>query len=206
MKVLRKISIPILIIMLMQLSMYPYILQLFFAFPEERIMAIAFFGIIIIYCFFIRKRQKGMPLELIILMLIQSLTWFLYYVMHDDTSYFTRIFFIVLTFLSLSMLLWKGHTIRYISSYCKLLTLQGVLGIVAFFLLLWGLIKPLISIETADGYGSINFLGILSINSFDELSNIQLNSTAASLNSLVTIYIPLFLFFSWLLTYCLSIG
>lgn len=160
MKLLKKIGVPSLIILLMQLSMYPYILQLFFAFPEERTMAIVFFVIILIYCLFIRKRQKEMPLELIILMIIQSLTWFVYYVMFDDTSYITRIFFIILTFLSLSMLLWKGHTIRYINSYCKFLTIQGVLGIIAFFLLLGGIIRPLISIETANGLGSINFFGI----------------------------------------------
>lgn len=160
MKFLKIIGYPCLIILLMQLSMYPYVLQKFFGFPDERIMSIAFFAIIAVYCMSSRHKDKGIPDDLIIIMVLQSVGWIFYYVMFNDTSYFTRIFFILLTFLSLSMLKWKAVVFKYIDIYCRFLTIQGVLGTVAFVLVFIGVLSPLISVMTDDGFGAIHFYGI----------------------------------------------
>lgn len=160
MNLLRRIGTPSLIILFMQLSMYPYVLQLFFGFPKENIMGIVFFAIIVLYSLFTKHQQNGMPSDLVFLMVLQCVGWFFYYLEFDDTSYITRIFFIALTFLSLSMLLWKDSFSHYLNIYCKFLTLQGVLGIVAFFLVFIGVLHPLISIATDNGYNSINFYGL----------------------------------------------
>ena len=156
----RNIGIPSLIILLMQLSMYPYVLYKFFGFPEERTMCFVFFGVISLYCIFIKHRHKGVPAELTAIMLIQSIAWVLYFVMFDDTSYFTRIFFIVLTFFSLLVLLWKDSFFRYLDVYCKFLTIQGLLGVMAFVLVYIGVLQPFVSLETKDGLGALHFYGI----------------------------------------------
>lgn len=160
MKLLKRIGVPSLIILLMLLSMYPYIFQLFFGFPQENVMGVVFFGIIFIYCLTIKHRQRGMPNELTAIMIIQCIAWFFYYAMFNDTSYFTRIFFIVLTFLSLSMLLWKDSLFKFLDVNNKFLVIQGVLGVIAFVLVFIGVLQPLISFAFNDGYGSINFYGL----------------------------------------------
>lgn len=160
MNIIKKIGLPSLLILLMQLSMYPYVFQLFFGFPKENIMGILFFALIFMYCIFIRRKKKGMSRGLIAVMVIQSVFWFFYFFLFNDTSYFTRIFFIALTFMALSMLLWKDHVSNFLNVYCKFLTIQGVLGVVAFVLVFIGVLQPLMSIETDNGYGSINFYGL----------------------------------------------
>ena len=165
MKLLKRIGVPSLIILLMLLSMYPYIFQLFFGFPQENVMGIVFFVIIALYCLRIKRRQRGMPNELIIIMTIQCIGWFFYFVLFDDTSYLTRIFFIALAFLSLSMLLWKDSFFKFLDINNRFLAIQGVLGIIAFVLVFVGLLQPLISIAIKDGYGSINFYGLTCSNS-----------------------------------------
>lgn len=162
---IKKIGVPNLLVLLMQLSMYPYVFQLFFGFPKENIMGIVFFTIIFLYCISIKHRKKGMPNELIIVMALQCFGWFFYFLMFDDTSYFTRLFFIVLTFLSLSMLLWKDSFFSYLNVYCKFLTIQGLFGVIAFVLVFIEVLKPLISLMINDGFGVINFYGLTCSNS-----------------------------------------
>lgn len=156
----KNIGIPSLIILLMQLSMYPYAFQLFFNFPKENVMGIVFFAIIALYCMSIKHRQRAMPVGLLAIMVIQSIVWLFYFVLYDDTSYLTRIFFVILTFLSLSMLLWKESILQFTSIYNKFLSLQGVLGVIAFILVFIGVLQPLMTIETEDGYRSIHFYGL----------------------------------------------
>lgn len=144
----------------MQLSMYPYVFQLFFGLPKENVMGIVFFGIIFLYRLSIKHIQKSMPTELIAIMALQCIGWFFYFVMFNDTSYFTRIFFIALTYIALTMLLWKNSVSRFLDINCKFLAIQGILGVIAFFLVFIGVLQPLISIATEDGYGSINFYGL----------------------------------------------
>lgn len=173
MKLLKRIGVPSLIILLMLLSMYPYIFQLFFGFPQDNVMCIVFFVIIALYCLRIKRRQRGMPNELIIIMTIQCVGWLFYFVLFDDTSYFTRIFFIALAFLSLSMLLWKDSFFKFLDINNKFLAIQGVLGIIAFVLVFIGVLQPLISIAIENGYGSINFYGLTCSNSvFDNFMRV----------------------------------
>lgn len=173
MKLVKRIGVPSLIILLMLLSMYPYIFQLFFGFPKENVMGVVFFGIIFLYCLTIKRRQRGMPNELTAIMIIQSIAWLFYYAMFNDTSYFTRIFFIVLTFLSLSMLLWKDSFFKFLDINNKFLAIQGVLGIIAFVLVFIGVLQPLISIVNENGYGSINFYGLTCSNAvFDNFMRV----------------------------------
>ena len=160
MRLLKNIGVPSLIILLMQLSMYPYVFQLFFGLPKENVMGIVFFGIIFLYRLSIKHIQKSMPTELIAIMALQCIGWFFYFVMFNDTSYFTRIFFIALTYIALTMLLWKNSVSRFLDINCKFLAIQGILGVIAFFLVFIGVLQPLISIATEDGYGSINFYGL----------------------------------------------
>ncbi len=146
--------------MLMLLSMYPYIFQLFFGFPQENVMGVVFFAIIALYCMFIKHKKGRMPAGLTVIMALQCVAWLLYAVMFNDSSYFTRIFFIALTYIALTMLLWKDSVVRFLDINCKFLTIQGFLGIIAFALVFVGVLQPLISIATEDGYGSINFYGL----------------------------------------------
>ena len=165
MKLLKQIGIPSIIILLMQLSMYPYVFQMFFGLPRENVMGIVFFVIIFLYCLTIKHRQRGVPIELIIIMALQCVGWLFYFMMFEDSSYFTRIFFIALTFLSLSMLLWKNCVYQYSDVYFKFLTLQGVLGVVAFILVFVGILHPLISLAIDNSFSSVNFYGLTCSNS-----------------------------------------
>lgn len=156
----KKIGVPSLIILLMLISMYPYVFQLFFGLPKENVMGALSFGVLFFYCLFIKHKINRMPKALMTIMLFQGLVWFFYAMRFGDTSYFTRIFFIALTYIALTMLLWEGSVFHFIDINGKFLAIQGVLGVLAFVLVFVGTLQPLISIAAEDGYGSINFYGL----------------------------------------------
>ena len=156
MKNLCKIGIPSLIILLMQFCAYPYVFYILFNLPGENIMGVVFFGIIALYLIFSNRNTGSVrvPRQIITIMVMQALTWLFYSLLYYDTSYLTRIFFIALTLLGLSMLCKKASVMHFAKVYNIVITVQAVLGVIAFFLVFVNLLKPVFSYSYEN---SLNF-------------------------------------------------
>ena len=99
------LSLPVIIVFTMLLAMYPYNFYLFYGLPGEPQM-VAFFSLIsLIYVAIKRQGANFMPHVVVLCMIIQAISWFLFYYYHNDTSYLTRIVFLFLAYLSLRLLL-----------------------------------------------------------------------------------------------------
>jgi len=95
--------------------------------------------------------RKTLPLPFIVCCLIQVLVWMLFYVIHKDGSYLTRIVFIIASYIfisSLDRIVGLKEIIRLNNGW---MALQSCFGAIAFVLLFIGIIHPLAEYTLVDG-------------------------------------------------------
>lgn len=138
------LSFPCLLILLMQFCTYPYVFYILVGLPSENIIYIIFFVLILICNLISKSKNTSLPSALKALMVVQSIVWLFYFVIFSDSSYLTRIFFIILTFITINYLNKTQNIFRFTKYYNTVLTIQGVLGIIGFILAFIGILTPLL--------------------------------------------------------------
>ena len=115
--------------------------------------------------FVVIKNEYRLPLSISTLMLTQIVTWGMYSVIHGvDTSYFTRILMLVITYLFLEMQL-SDERAGFIKTYNLWLVFQVVAGSIGFLLVLSGILHPIFEFREMDmrpGY----FFGLFTTNTY----------------------------------------
>ncbi len=115
--------------------------------------------------FVVIKNEYRLPLSISTLMLTQIATWGMYSVIHGvDTSYFTRILMLVITYLFLEMQL-SDERAGFIKTYNLWLVFQVVAGSIGFLLVLSGILHPIFEFREMDmrpGY----FFGLFTTNTY----------------------------------------
>ena len=134
---------PCLLVLLMLFSAYPYLFCFFLGFPSENVMIISFIVIFAIYCLHAKNGTPGGIPHIGNIMMSQCFVWLFYSLIHQDSSYIVRIILLAETYLALLLLFKKNVVFRFASIFNWSLAIQGVLGVIAFFLLFEGLISPI---------------------------------------------------------------
>lgn len=163
MRELLKFSINkyVIFVILMLLSAYPYIFDTILGIPEEKIMNIVFFALSIVV--FMSTSGKWMKYDIVNLsFVVQCVAWLFFSIYHRDSSYYTRIFFLVFTYIVLQILFRRQSVVKFGFAYNNIVTLQAVLGAVAFILVFVGVLPPLY--EFARGGRIISFYGLTCTN------------------------------------------
>lgn len=115
--------------------------------------------------FVVIKNEYRLPLSISTLMLTQIATWGMYSVIHGvDTSYFTRILMLVITYLFLEMQL-SDERAGFIKTYNLWLVFQVVAGSIGFLLVLSDILHPIFEFREMDmrpGY----FFGLFTTNTY----------------------------------------
>lgn len=163
-KIKSNFSIPIFVIMAMLLSVYPYIITYFIGLPDVTLLIPLFLIITLLLCVFKYKKGKILPSIIVRCMVVQSFVWMLFGVAHDDSSYFTRIVFIITTFTSLWLLIKTNSHLKFVNVYGGWIALQAFLAAIAFVLVLIGILHPLHILFLNDDH-SLYFYGITCTNS-----------------------------------------
>ncbi len=158
--IIKKIGLTNILIVLMQLTMYPYLLYYFLGLPEDNIMSVAYFVIIAILCKFKSNKKGNVPHAIMMMMFVQSFIWLFYCLLHNDTAYLVRIFYIILAFLMLLLLSKDNSIVKFSKVYSYTIAIQGVMGVVAFVLIFINVLKPIISIPFNDYGGYLEFYGL----------------------------------------------
>lgn len=125
----------------------PCVINRFITFPSLIISGILIFLVFMVLFLVDSKRNMYLPKEITVLATITSITWFLYALYHGgDESYLTRIFFVWLTYLVLSVLYRKGllHWFWHINN--RFILVQAGLGLLCFVLVGVGVLKPLLTV------------------------------------------------------------
>lgn len=156
----KRIGTSNIIIVLMQLCMYPYLFFYFWRLPDANVVSVVFFVIILLLCLNKNKLRGSVHPTITIMMLLQSAVWFLYCLGYNDTSYLVRIFFILLAYLALLLLSKDKSIIKFSKVYNYTIFIQGILGILAFILIFINILKPFSSISFNEQGDLYEFYGL----------------------------------------------
>lgn len=144
------------------LSCYPYVFSKLLPLPG----VVTVVGALLAYIFIIGTRyRKKTQLDSRILtcVLIQCIIWLLYFFLHADTSYITRIVFTICIYYSLVVFCKANVLSKFTYFNTCWITIQSVLAMLAFILCFVGAISPLFSFTNIDGRPAY-FFGISSTN------------------------------------------
>lgn len=115
--------------------------------------------------FVVVKNEYRLPFPIVSLLLLQVVTWAIYSVIHGlDTSYFTRILLLCITYLFLEMQL-SGERLGFVKTYNSWLVFQAIAGSIGFILVLAGILQPIFVFRELDmrlGY----FFGLFTTNTY----------------------------------------
>lgn len=157
-KIKKHFQLPIIYVIVILLCFYPYVFNLFLNIGSETIYLLVFFGITVLMLFITKKKEK-IPSWFKNCLYVQMIAWILYMLLHSDTSYLVRVFFIILSTCLLFLLLRKNLLLQFANTYNHFIALQAILGVPIFFLFAFGMVQPLSVFNNIDGR-DIYFFGI----------------------------------------------
>ena len=134
--------------MLLFLS-YPYVFNRFFSAPPEQLLIILCFLIMIIIGIGI-KNNNSLPSIINVFFLVQGLFWIMFFYYHSDSSYLVRIFFLIVTYSIIWALVKTNSLNEFICINNGILTIQSVLGAIAFWLVLTGVLGSFAEFTNTD--------------------------------------------------------
>jgi len=144
--ILKTYWMSILVIMILVLA-NPFVLNCFLPMPPFTLL----YPVMFVVFFFISQSGKGgLPREYEYITFIVALFFVFKFIYHDDASYITRIFFLLLVAVILNCLIRKKQALRFIKANDFFLTVQAVLGGIAFILFFVGALQPLIEFRLPD--------------------------------------------------------
>jgi hypothetical protein len=112
------------------------------------------------------RRTIKMPRVVVMFVGFQILVWLFYSLIHGlDTSYFTRIFYLVTVFLILEIQVRSKDQLMFLRTYNFWLVAQVVLGTIGFFLVLFGILTPLFEFVEMDSRPGFCF-GLFTTNTY----------------------------------------
>lgn len=144
--ILKTYWMSMLVIMILVLA-NPFVLNCFLPMPPFTLL----YPVMFVVFFFISQSGKGgLPTEYKYVTFIVALFFVFKFIYHDDASYLTRIFFLLFVAVIFNCLIGKMHTLRFIKANNLFLTVQAVLGGIAFILFFVGALQPLIEFRLPD--------------------------------------------------------
>ena len=98
-----------------------------------------------------RNAYRYLPKPIVFIILLQIIVWSLYGVFYVDSSYFTRVFLLLVTLSILGVQLSYRNKFEFIRTYNFWLVLQTVTGAIGFVLVIIGLLQPISQFIEMDG-------------------------------------------------------
>lgn len=139
----------------------PYALRWFFTFPPLSISGIAFLCILFIFQNAFRGNCSSLPSKFNSAVVITVVSWGLYGLFFQDSSYITRIILLLITYCFL-LLLYRNNIFEKFWIYNnRFILLQTFFAFVGFILLAVGLLEPIITVLPQDSVHVYRFYGIL---------------------------------------------
>lgn len=143
-----KQKIVFILFLLIQMSALPYVVALMFGINND----ILWVPLAMLCCLFsISIFQIRLPKAFTACCLVQILVWFYFFIYHSDTSYLTRIVFILVTSLLLNCIDCTIGLKKLSLLQTKWIALQAMLAVVGFILVFVGILGPLIEFPNIDG-------------------------------------------------------
>lgn len=117
--------------------------------------------------FVLLKNQYKLPAPVGFLLLFQIIVWVIYSAIHGlDTSYFTRIFNLCITYFILEMQMNDNH-MNFVKTFNGWIVFQVIAGTIGFLLVLIGILTPIFVFREMDGRAGY-FFGLFCTNTYLE--------------------------------------
>ncbi len=143
---------PIILVIGELLCFYPFVLNQFLGLGSETTLLLIALAANILLSFISKKKSNyGLPQVIKVCIIVQVALWTLYFPVHNDSSYITRLFFIASSLILLLYLQNKNLLYQFADSYNKFILLMALLGVPVFFAFALGLWTPLSSFTNIDG-------------------------------------------------------
>jgi hypothetical protein len=110
-----------------------------------------------------KNAYRLVPKPIATIILFQIIVWLLYGLFHDDASYLTRVFLLLITLSLLGIQLSYRNKFEFIKTYIIWLAFQAIAGTIGFVLVLIGLLQPISQFTEMDGRPGY-FYGIFTTN------------------------------------------
>ncbi len=118
---------------------------------------------VLVVCFLLfSKKQKSLYRAFNVPFFIIIFVWFFYAMIHDDSAYLTRIFLLLTAYVCILYLYRNDYFEKFWIWNNYWILVQAFLSTLAFVLVSAGILKPLISIDSARDYVTIHFWGLCS--------------------------------------------
>lgn len=142
-------------VLLLLVVQYPYVFPAIFGLPGLNIINVVFVVVLLL-----TKPTKSLvfPKPVVFCMITQVVLWFFYWLIHNDTSYFVRIFFIIETYIVVNYLIRSGSVFRFNLLNNNFILLQAILGAIGFILIAVGILPVIFEFTLEDGRPSYCYL------------------------------------------------
>lgn len=142
---------------------WPCVFYLIGWLPNYTINYLILFGAALVYI--LARNHCRIPKPIALLIFAQCAVWAIYSIIHGfDTSYFTRILMLMITYLFLELQMSSGHH-EFIKTYNAWLVFQAIAGTIGIVLVLLGILHPIFEFREMDmrpGY----FFGLFTTNAY----------------------------------------
>lgn len=142
---------------------WPCVFYLMGWLPHYTINYLILFGVALIYV--LVKNRYRTPKPIVLLIFAQCVVWVIYSIIHGfDTSYYTRILMLLITYLFLEIQISSGHH-EFIKTYNVWLVFQAIAGTIGIVLVLGNILHPILEFREMDmrpGY----FFGLFTTNTY----------------------------------------
>ena len=138
----------------------PYAINRFLSVPNLSVTGIGYLIILCLYVLSNKGKIKALPTKINHIFVITIIAWLLYGIFFDDTSYFTRIVLLCITYLFLLFLYSTECFGKFWKNNNRFILLQAFLSAIGFILVGLGILSPLlISESTGDVFQPMYFWG-----------------------------------------------
>lgn len=149
--VFSQFSLPIVIVYCILLLLYPFVFNRLITLPSESVLMVVGLFVVALANISSKKAKVKLTPILTTCIVVQLFTWFLYFFIHNDSSYLSRCFILVLVSIILFLLERTNNTGRFINVWIYMICLFAVGALLTFILYFAGIINPLIVTENIDG-------------------------------------------------------
>lgn len=135
----------------------PYAFLWILPLPELTVSASLYLIFLIIAIVASKRSKKKLPGQVVALFLITGFVWSVFSIIHSDSSYFTRIFLLFVTYLFLMYLYQSKSFYTFWIYNNRFILIQTFLSLVGFVLVGVGILQPITSVLIGDKY--VNYFG-----------------------------------------------
>ena len=145
------------------LTVYPYVFTFMLGLPSDKVMGIISLFLFVALIVTSKGKIRSIPPFIIVYSVFQSLIWVCFFLVHSDSTYLTRVFYVVLTLTALIALVKSKSLFSFVKYHNSFIAIQAVLGAIAFMLIFIGLLPPIRVFANTFGH-DIYFYGLTCTN------------------------------------------